>query len=80
VAGRRPDACAGAGELDRAAARGSEALTVAGDQPIRRTWQRAEELRRLLDPIEDSAAFGEFDERLRAYAGRLERTLGVPPA
>jgi hypothetical protein len=29
---------------------------------------------------EAAVAFGEFDERLRVYAGSLERTLGVPPA
>lgn len=66
-------AAAQAQQLDEAVARAGEALTLADDQPIRRVWQRADEVRQALGPADRSAAVREFDERLVAFAGSLER-------
>ncbi len=68
-------AAAHAHQLDEAVARASEALAIAGDQPIRRVWQRAEEVRQALGPARKSGAVREFNEQLVDFAGSLERAL-----
>lgn len=67
-------AAAQAQQLDEAVAKAGEALAICGDQPIRRVWQRAEDVRRALGPASRSSAVREFDEQLLAFAGSLERT------
>lgn len=66
-------AAAEAQQLDEAVARAREALTIAGDQPIRRVWQRANEVRRAVEPARRSTAVRDFDEQLTVFAGSLER-------
>lgn len=60
-------------QFDQAAANASQALTVSGDQPIRRVWQRASEVRHALKPASRAAEVQELDERMEVFAGALER-------
>ena len=66
-------AAAQAHEHDEAVATASEALTIAGDQPIGRVWQRAGEVRQALAPVGGSTAVRDLDDQLVAFAGSLEQ-------
>lgn len=69
-------AFAQAEQLDQATDEAARALAIAGDQPIRRVRQRAEDLRRMLGPGTRSVAVRDFEERLAAFQSELERTAG----
>jgi tetratricopeptide (TPR) repeat protein len=66
-------AAARAREFDEAAAQASEALSIAEEQPIRRVWQRAQEVRGALAPAAGTEPVRDLDEHMRAFAGALER-------
>lgn len=65
-------AAAEAGRLDEAVALTGQALTLASDQPIRRVWQRASEVRLALAPADRSSPVRDLDEQLAAFVGSLE--------
>ena len=73
-------AFAQAEQLDQAVAMATEALSIAGDQPIRRVRQRAEDLRRMLGPTARSSAVRDFDEQLHEFDSTLERAIAGPAA
>jgi len=60
-------------ELDQASALAAAALTVAADQPIRRVWQRAQEVRHAAHPAARSSAVRALDEQLASFAGSMRR-------
>jgi hypothetical protein len=66
--------------LDQAVAMATDALSIAGDQAIRRVRQRAEDLRRMLGPTARSSAVRDFDEQLHEFDSTLERAIAGPAA
>jgi tetratricopeptide (TPR) repeat protein len=66
-------ATAHAREYDEAAAQAAVALGIAEEQPIRRIWQRAQDVRRALAPAADTGPVRDLDEQMAVFANALER-------